>query len=1125
MKQPLFLSSRLYLAAAIGLFGAASAVPNALPALQEADRDVIVILRDQLANVPPARRAMGTRAMAVADSQRSLVGRLQAAKSRKVTTFSTINAFATKVSAEEFAQLAAHPQVQAVVPDKIIYLPKHAETRGAAGASVATGPAAAASSALCGTLEPEALQLTQTAFGNSSTAQAQLVLDGNGQPVTGQGVKVAFIADGLDPTIPGFIRPDGTNVFIDYQDFSGDPAGTPTAGGEAFGDASSIAAQDNPNGKLLTYDISQFVNAAHPLPSPCKIRVRGMAPGVSLVGLKVFSQLGYTTTSAFVQAIEYAVVHDDVDVINESFGGNVNPDTSNDPTSLANAAAVAAGITVTVSTGDAGSAGTLGSPSTDPYVIAVGASTQFREYAQAMEGAQPLAKGFLSDNISSLSSGGFSESSARTVDVVAPGDLGWALCSTNPSLYVDCVSYASTATPVEVFGGTSESSPLTAGEAALVIQAYRSTHGGASPSPATVKRIIMSTATDLGAPSSEQGAGLINSLGAVKLALSIHDSHGSPASRGEEFVIDSNSVNITDAPNTHEFHAFKITNTGTTTRHLSAALQTLGAPIAGATTTVELNPASDPFFVDAVGLGRSYVTSKFTVPAGAAYLNAAIAWQTTTNALSRIALLDPSGRQVAYSLPQGSGNGYGRVDVVKPAAGSWTAVIFTRDSTATGYTGPVQFTWAVEQYATLGAVNPASFDLAPGATQSVTANFFMPATPGDLAAGIRFTESATDGSFTLPEIPVTLRTLVALGPTGGAFSGALTGGNGRAGAGPTQTFEFDVPAGVSNLSLALEAADSGYLLEGVLVDPNGMELSLAPNLDPVGNSQYGLQLYHYYPQPGRWTFIFVQNFFSSGNQTSLPYTARIGFNTALITASGLPNSPKAMLSASGGPVTATVTIVNTGAVTEAYFADARLTKLGSYTLPQQAGCATVATLPGTCEFFQVPTQTTNIQFVAKSTVPIQMDAFNFVGVLDAVTGSPDIFARNISANVAKAVLSEPEVPYGLWEVAPALVGPYGPAGAPAETVTATAVALTRQWDAAVSADSGDIWADYALGTTTFAPLVLASGQPGQITLTITPAASQVGKTVSGYVYIDTFNPVVHTGDEVVAIPYSYTIAP
>ena len=140
-------------------------------------------------------------------------------------------------------------------------------------------------------------------------------------------------------------------MFVDYQDFSGDPAGTPTAGGEAFGDASSIAAQDTPKGKLLQYDISQFVNAAHPLPSPCNIRIRGMAPGASLVGLKVFSNIGISTTSNFVQAIEYAVLHDDVDVINESFGGNPFPDNDNDPIALADQAAVRGGVTVVVEHG------------------------------------------------------------------------------------------------------------------------------------------------------------------------------------------------------------------------------------------------------------------------------------------------------------------------------------------------------------------------------------------------------------------------------------------------------------------------------------------------------------------------------------------------------------------------------------------------------------------------------------------------------------------------------------------------------------------------------------------------------------------------------------------------------
>ncbi len=67
--------------------------------------------------------------------------------------------------------------------------------------------------------------------------------------------------------------------------------------------------------------------------------------------------------------------------------------------------------------------------------------------------------------------------------------------------------------------------------------------------------------------------------------------------------------------------------------------------------------------------------------------------------------------------------------------------------------------------------------------------------------------------------------------------------------------------------------------------------------------------------------------------------------------------------------------------------------------------------------------------------------------------------------------------------------------------------------------------DLTLGTNTFNPLLLASGEAGTIHVTITPDPSLVGQTVTGHLYIDTFNPYVYTGDEVVRIPYSYTVAP
>ncbi|MDP9007341.1 MAG: S8 family serine peptidase [Pseudomonadota bacterium] len=1101
---------------------------------QEAQRNVIVILRDQVPNLPPARRAMGGRAAALAASQSAVLSNLPIVGNRKVRSFSTINAFAATVSASEAAMLSAHPMVQAVVPDAVIRPPLRSKETGAAatlGASVATSADAAA---LCNTLEPEALQLTHTAFADPSIPQAHQVRDGHGELVTGKGVKVAYLADGLDPTIPGFIHTDGSPVFIDYQDFTGDPAGTFTGGGEAFGDASSIAAQDMPNGKPLTFDISKFVNAAHPLPSPCNIRIRGMAPGASLVGLKVFSQINPITTSTFVQAIEYAVIHDDVDVINESFGGNPFPDNANDPISLANNAAVRAGVTVVVSTGDAGTAGTLGSPATENSVIASGATTQFRVYAQTGDGVIPLTKsgGFIDNNISGFSSAGFSQKNARTVDAVAPGDLGWSLCSPNQNLFVECSTDAAGFGPsaIEVFGGTSESSPLTAGEAALVIQAYRSTHGGNDPTPATVKRIIMSTATDLGAPASEQGAGFINALAAVNAALSIDDENGDPKRHGGGVLIAPISANVTSEPNVKHNRSFTITNTGSTTQHLTPSLETLGAPFAGATVNLTLDPTVDPKFINVAGNTRVFTTHTFKVPANADHLDVAIAFQSpiasTNPPLVFLGLVDPSGRQAAVSNPQGLGSGYGHVDVVKPQAGTWTAIVYTRKTGVVGsYSGPVQFTWGAERYVSLGSVSPSHLVLAPGASETVTAEFSMPAEPGDSAAAIRFNHSPNAEAANFPEVPVTLRTLIPTGPTGGNFTGTLTGGNGRPGAGPTQTFAFDVPRGVQNMSLNLEISDNGYLLEGLLVDPNGMELSVLPNQDPInGSAQFALSLSHFNPQPGRWKFVLLQNFVSSGNQTSLPFAARIGFNTAQVTAPTLPNGASVLLSATGAPVSIPIHVTNTGTLTRQYFADARLNSLTVQQLPPQP-CSKVTTLPGACGQFIVPTETSTAAFFAQSPAPITMDAVNSVGTGIGFTGTPDIFAKRIGTDTVAAFLSEPEVPYSTWFVNPSLIGPFGPAGVTPEPVTTSAFVLMQPFDSAVSADSGDAWADLTLNTSTFNPLVLAPGQSGTIKVTITPNASEVGKTVSGFIYIDTFDFNVFSGDETVRIPYSYTVAP
>ena len=77
----------------------------------------------------------------------------------------------------------------------------------------------------------------------------------------------------------------------------------------------SIAAQGN-----NVYNVSNYSDL--PLNRPCYIRIVGVAPGASLVGLDIFGAEDAGFSSSFIQAIDYAVSVDHVNVLNESLGNN-----------------------------------------------------------------------------------------------------------------------------------------------------------------------------------------------------------------------------------------------------------------------------------------------------------------------------------------------------------------------------------------------------------------------------------------------------------------------------------------------------------------------------------------------------------------------------------------------------------------------------------------------------------------------------------------------------------------------------------------------------------------------------------------------------------------------------------
>jgi hypothetical protein len=1059
---------------------------------------------------------------AALSDQSAVMNELGQVRAQRVKQFQTVNSLAATVTEAEAARLKANPAVALVVPDVVIHRARQKSTTPST-TNNGTSLKANVIPGACGPngkvqLEPEALQTTNT---NSDAPGAKTA---RSLGITGKGVKVAYIADGVDPNNINFIRKDGTSAFVDYQDFSGDGVGQPTNGDEAFLDANSIGGQG-----LVTYNVQNF--GAQSDPSACNVRIEGMAPGASIVGLNVFGSFEDTTESNFLEAIDYAINVAHVDVLNESFGSNPFPDvTSLDATKLFNEAAVAAGITVTVSTGDAGYTNTIGSPATDPQVIAVGGSTAFRFYAQTNYAAARYfaTTGWLNDNISSLSSSGFTET-ARTLDLVAPGDLGFASCDASPN-FAGCTNFKNQPSIVEESGGTSQSSPLTAGAAALVIEAYRKAHHGASPSPALVKQILTSTATDLGVPAVEQGSGIVNSYKAVLLAESI----GTRDPEGQSLLLSQSQLNGIGAPGSSQSWPVTVTNTGELPQILAVTGRTFGPESHVQSGSLTLTDGVSPEFANYQGLQNNYGVFTFKVPFGEDRLNASLAYPapagSNNNARVRLILVDPAGRFAAHSLPQGVGN-FGSVDVRQPLGGTWTGVIFGDVASVGGTNGAIPWQVSTQKFVPFASVWPSVLFLFPGQSETVHVSANTPKTPGDSSGSIVLT--STGGGidpfvgFESNSIAVTLRSKVDVAH-GGNFNGTLTGGNGRPnGQGQINYYSFDVPPGqtsiLANVALANDPQDP---VGAYLVSPDGTALGFGQNA--LGDSSFNkLTAYTLNPKPGTWTLIVDFAEPVAGNEVSQPFAGNIQFNNVDVKAKSLPNSAKTTLAA-GIPVTVPVTITNTGAAPEAYFIDARLNTSTTVTLadisPDQNPGDSYA-LPLTVQFgpiWLMPTETSSVKVDAAATQPIMFD-------FGPNQGDPDLVGASGPGNTASGHYNPAggRLQNGFWFATPSEIGPYSTAGATPGTVNMTLTATTKAFDPAITTPGRDFWTQSVNPADSFTPVIIFPGQTATIPVTITPSGTS-GTVVSGTIYVDDFASGVPPygevgGNEIAALPYSYTI--
>jgi hypothetical protein len=1098
---------------------------------------VIIFLANQFADSGSGLRSEQRSAQLQA-AQAPYVGQLRSLGATDVHGYRLGNAISARVPAAAVDAIEQSAGVASVVPDSTIQGPDPApaaQSAAAQGTTTAKATSVSAPAGACSSkplLEPEGLAATDTVSPDQKATTARSL------GYTGAGVKVAFLADGIDPANANLQR-GGKSVISGYTDFSGDGTSAPTAGGEAFIDANAIAGQG-----AKVYNVAGF--SAQQPSSACNVQIQGVAKGASLYALKVFSQNNTSTTSGFLEAIDYAVDVEHVNVLNESFGSNPFPDVrSLDAVKQFNDMAVAAGVTVVVASGDGGALDTIGSPASDPNVISVGATTDFRYYDQTdFAGADTFApRGWESGNISSLSSGGYTED-GDTLDLVAPGDMSFASCTASVK-FSSCVNYRDQKSPVEQSGGTSQAAPLVAGAAALVIQAYEKAHHGTKPIPENVKQILMSSATDLGAPATEQGAGMLNSLKAVEMAAST----SAHRTAGQTLKLSKTQLDDTGKPGTAASWAVTVTNTSNKNEKVSVSGRTFATAKTVEQTAVTLSDATSPHFTSWTGTPANYQKVRFTVPAKAALLNASITYPATAaesgrqNAKVRVILVNPAGKLAADSLPQGV-SGYGSTQVLHPAAGTWTAVIISDEARDGGTAGSVKFGATVtgtNQFGQLsiGSGAKKSVTLAPSASAVVHLTAKVPAGAGDSSGSVVLSAGGSPVS-----IPVILRGQVVAGKPGtiATFSGALSGGNGRSpGEGQVETYSIVVP---SNLPVMLRNLDVDVSLDNdpanqvsaYLVSPQGETMGYGSsylttgfNGDdvPIEAPQKQLSVYTSNPIPGTWTLVIDFTSPVPGNELTDEFHGRVRLNAVSFSRGALPDSSAVTLKA-GQNSTYQIAVHNTGAAPEDIFLDPRLTSTQAYTLQPQ-NQVTGVKLPLSAKSdppeWIVPTMTHSVSVTATSSSAKSPVAFDF----GPYPGDPDTESKSgtaVSAAFPSGQTSTP-VTQGLWFASPAQAGPFSSGGAARTSVSTSMTAVTQTFDTHAASNVGDFWQWSVASLENSANYNLFIVKPGQtrtITLTVNPAGA-AGTVVKGLLYIDDFSDSLQflSGSQLAALPYQYKI--
>ena len=311
---------------------------------------------------------------------------------------------------------------------------------------------------------------------------------------TGAGVKVAFIDSGFTSVE----HPDLKSSRVQFIDFTG----TSWKMQDLNGHGTHVAGIVGGTGSLDPKE-------------------KGIAPGASVVSLKVLDENGQGTIGDIIAALDYVYRNGKaagIRVVNLSVGTGVYESYWTDPLTLATKALVDKGIVVVAAAGNLGTNangqlqwGGITSPGVAPWVIT--------SCAFSTNGTLDTTD----DTVANFSSSGptWIDFGAKP-DICAPGVGIVSLAAPESQLYAQHADWLVDGTggvlnngyhPYMSLTGTSMAAPFVSGTVALMLQA------NPSLTPNLVKAILEYTATpQAGVSPLRQGAGFMNTLAAVKLA-------------------------------------------------------------------------------------------------------------------------------------------------------------------------------------------------------------------------------------------------------------------------------------------------------------------------------------------------------------------------------------------------------------------------------------------------------------------------------------------------------------------------------------------------------------------------------------------------------------------------------